>query len=69
MSPRKFVFRWAPKATGAPPPSAGEKPFHPLYGVMKGLIRIVPGADLTQPADLEWADSLDAQCGPEKREK
>ena len=49
--------------------SASEKPFHPLYGAMQGLIRIMPGTDLTQPADPEWADRLDAEYGPEKREK
>ena len=48
---------------------AGEKPFHPAYGAMQGLIRIMPGTDLTQPADPEWADRLDAEYGPEKREK
>ena len=34
---------------------------------MKGLIRIMPGTDLTQPADPEWADRLDAEYGKEKR--
>jgi predicted RNase H-like HicB family nuclease len=51
------------------PPSEGEKPFHPAYGMMKGLIRIMPGTDLTQPADPEWADRLDALYGPEKRDE
>jgi hypothetical protein len=50
-------------------PPADEKPFHPLYGAMQGLIRIMPGTDLTQPADPEWADRLDAQYGKEKREE
>ena len=44
-------------------PSAGKEvtdmPFHPAYGAMKGLIRIVPGTDLTQPADPAWGASLD----------
>ncbi len=71
MEGRKLVFRRvrAPQAPGAPEQSAGEKPFHPAYGAMKGLIRIMPGTDLTQPADPEWADRLDAQHGKEKREK
>jgi len=68
MAGRKLVFHRvrAPKAAGKP--SAGEEPFHPAYGAMKGLIRIMPGTDLTQPADPEWAKRLDAQYGPEKRE-
>lgn len=45
------------------------KPFHPAWGAMKGLIRIMPGTDLTRPADPEWADWLDAQYGKETREK
>jgi len=28
----------------------------------------MPGTDLTQPADPEWADRLDAQYGEEKKE-
>ena len=69
MPARKLMFRRVrkPQAVAAAQ-SAGEKPFHPLYGAMKGLIRIMPGTDLTQPADPEWADRLDAQYGPEKRE-
>ena len=69
MPARKLMFRRVrkPQAVAAAQ-SAGEKPFHPLYGAMKGLIRIMPGTDLTQPADPEWADRLDAQYGPEKKE-
>jgi len=43
-----------------------EKPFHPAYGFMKGLIRIMPGVDITQPADPDLADYLDAKYGKEK---
>jgi hypothetical protein len=32
---------------------------------MQGLVRIMPGTDLTQPADPERADRLDAEYGPE----
>ncbi len=46
-----------------------EKPFHPAYGFMKGLVRIMPGTDLTQPADPGWADRLEAEYGLEKREE
>jgi hypothetical protein len=65
MAGRKLVFRRvrAPAKQLSP---TGEQPFHPAYGAMKGLIRIMPGTDLTQPADPEWADRLDAQYGKEK---
>lgn len=68
MEKRKLVFKRvrAPRAAGA---EGEEKPFHPAWGAMKGLIRIMPGVDLTQPADPELADYLDAKYGPEKREK
>jgi hypothetical protein len=68
MAGRKLVFR----RVRVPKPEGGageEKPFHPLYGYMQGLIRIMPGVDITQPADPEWAARLDAEYGPEKREK
>jgi hypothetical protein len=31
---------------------------HPQYGAMRGLVRIAPGTDLTEPADPEWGNSL-----------
>jgi hypothetical protein len=65
LTARKLVFRrvHGPAATA---PSPAEEPFHPAYGYMQGLVRIMPGTDLTQPADPEWADRLDAEYGPEK---
>jgi len=70
MPARKLVFRRLRKpATANAAQSGGETPFHPAYGFMKGLVRIMPGTDLTQPADPEWADRLEAEYGPEKREK
>lgn len=65
MPGRKLVFRRVrgPKA----PAAAGEAFVHPAYGAMKGLVRIMPGVDITQPADPELADYLDAEFGPEKR--
>jgi hypothetical protein len=33
--------------------------FHPAYGSMKGLIRVVAGTDLTKPADPEWGKVYD----------
>jgi hypothetical protein len=68
MAERKLVFR---RVRGPKPAEATavatEKPFHPLYGMMQGLVRIMPGTDLTQPADPEWADRLDAEYGREKK--
>jgi hypothetical protein len=29
---------------------------HPSFGALKGLVRIAPGTDLTEPADPEWGD-------------
>ncbi len=69
IAARKLVFRRVRRLPSAAAQSEGEKPFHPAYGAMKGLIRIMPGTDLTQPADPEWADRLDALYGPEKREE
>jgi hypothetical protein len=71
MEKRRLVFRRVrgPKAAGEVAQSAGEKPVHPAYGAMQGLIRIMPGTDLTQPADPEWADRLDARYGKEKRDE
>ena len=31
---------------------------HPLYGALKGHIRLVAGTDLTEPADPEWGNRV-----------
>jgi len=68
MQKRELVFRRVPAPKTKTKAQPGdEKPFHPAYGYMKGLVRIMPGTDLTQPADPEWADRLDAEYGPGKR--
>jgi len=71
MRARTLVFRRVrkPNAAIGVARTEGEKPFHPACGFMKGLIRIMPGTDLTQPADPEWGSRLDAMYGPEKREE
>src|SRR2546423_10654512 len=72
---RKLVFRRVAKASE---PASGfaepvQKPYatkdgrHPARGALKGMIRIAPGVDLTEPAFPEWADLLDEKDGPEKR--
>jgi hypothetical protein len=75
MKARKLVFRRVRGAKAIGGKGTGEvvqsdeKPFHPAYGAMQGMVRIMPGTDLTQPADPEWADRLDALYGPELRDK
>jgi hypothetical protein len=29
---------------------------HPLFGALKGLLRVMPGTDLTKPADPSWGE-------------
>jgi hypothetical protein len=75
MEGRKLVFR---RVAQASEPTGGfaeptQKPYatkdgrHPARGALKGMIRIAPGVDLTEPAFPEWADLLDEKYGPEKR--
>lgn len=69
MERRKLVFRRVRKLRAAFATDAGPQqdvPFHPLYGAMKGLVRIMPGTDLTQPADPEWAGRLKQQFDESK---
>ena len=33
---------------------AATVPRHPLLGALKGLLRVMPGTDLTKPADPDW---------------
>jgi hypothetical protein len=58
MSGRKLVFRRVDKPEEKPRPSvaAAEKNSgrHPMFGALKGLVRIPPGIDLTEPADPDW---------------
>jgi hypothetical protein len=42
---------------------------HPLWGRLKGVIKLAPGVDLTEPPDPELADYLDWKYGPERREE
>lgn len=67
MAGRKLVFKRV-RGTKSSKQSGEEKPFHPAYGAMKGLIHIAPGVDITQPADPDLADYLDAKYAnwPEK---
>lgn len=59
MEGRKLVFRRVRNlalrdGTGLPvPPARGR---HPLIGALKDTIWIVPGIDLSEPADPEWGE-------------
>jgi len=48
-----------PKSSDPPPRCR-----HPLYGALKGYIRIMPGVDLTEPADPEWGNRV---CGNDSK--
>jgi len=61
---RKVVFRrLEEKGTSEANPYATSAlrsgNFHPLFGAMKGLIRVAPGVDLTEPADPDWGKAYD----------
>jgi hypothetical protein len=56
---RKVVFRRVEEkpaepteTSSSPPAKKGER--HPLFGALKGLVRVPPGVDLTEPADPDW---------------
>ena len=75
MDGRKLVFRRVGQ-TDEPMPGFAEpaqKPYatkdgkHPAFGALKGMIRIAPGVDLTEPSDPDLADFYDQKYGPEKR--
>jgi hypothetical protein len=52
---RKVVFRRVEAPPSEQPPSPAKKSGrHPLFGALKGLVRIPPGVDLTEPADPDW---------------
>jgi hypothetical protein len=60
MKGRKLVFRRVRPSADRP---SGERPAaparHPFIGCLKGTVHIPPGVDLTEPADPDWADSLE----------
>lgn len=76
ISGRKVTFRRVksakPTAPETPPPSPdnAQSRRHPAFGSMKGMITIMPGVDLTEPADPDWGrlaygdeDHTDDQSG------
>ena len=52
MERGKLVFR---RVTS---PDGRLAPRHPLVGWLKGMLRVGPGVDLTEPADPDWGKSI-----------
>jgi hypothetical protein len=53
MEGQKLVFRRI-SPPNAPAPAPGGR--HPMFGALKGLLRIVEGTDVTKPADPDWGN-------------
>jgi hypothetical protein len=58
---RRLTFRRVGKAAESSLSESSQSEFssapvcrHPLFGAFEGLIRIMPGTDLTEPADPSW---------------
>jgi hypothetical protein len=67
MASRRLVFRRVhpgkPNESASPAPAApsgggrcSPSRRHPLFGALKGLLRVMPGTDLTKPADPTWGE-------------
>ena len=73
VTARKLVFRRVGNARGAPSSQPAARPHapkggrHPIFGALKDITRLVPGVDLTAPADPEWADLVDKKYGARSR--
>jgi hypothetical protein len=64
VNARLLVFRRIGQAdqtkdTPSKPQRYSPENRHPMYGAMKGLVQIMPGVDLTEPADPSWGDVWD----------
>jgi hypothetical protein len=68
MAGRRLVFRRAhpskaSESTSPAPavaPETGQRAAsrrHPLFGALKGLLRVMPETDLTKPADPTWGET------------
>jgi len=55
---RRLVWRWIwlrnDREATSPPAEVGIASRHPLLGALKGQLRVMPGTDLTKPADPSW---------------
>jgi hypothetical protein len=62
LAARRLVFRRVEQVVVPEGPGAHgteQRPAkcrHPLFGALKGLIRVMPGTDLTKPADPDWGN-------------
>ena len=57
----KPVTRPGGFAEEAPAKPAGTIGRHPIFGALKDVTWIAPDADLTEPADPEWADLIESK--------
>lgn len=55
MVGQKLVFRRVGKPAPNLPSDEGASG-HPLFGALKGTIRVAPNVDLTEPADPAWGE-------------
>jgi len=53
----RWVHRRKDREAASPPSDIRIAPRHPLLGALKGLLRVMPGTDLTKPADPHWGKS------------
>jgi hypothetical protein len=55
MATRRLVFRRVRQSAASPgEQQESQRSRHPLQGALKGLVRVMPGTDLTGPADPDW---------------
>jgi len=70
MDSKKLVFLKTPKADESPacastsPLAARSLPKgdHPIFGCLKGTVKVAEGVDLTEPADPHWAERAETQA-------
>jgi hypothetical protein len=53
---KQAEFEAPPKSTPADQKKEGQPKHHPAYGALKGMITILPGVDLTEPAFEDWKE-------------
>lgn len=54
-------FADAPQHLPSETSTASGLPRHPLVGSLKGMVTIMPGVDITEPADPEWGKRVYAE--------
>lgn len=61
LTGRKLIFRRnepVARSRSASPAPISAPPRHPAFGALKGLMRIAPETDLTEPADPQWGQAI-----------